>query len=238
VYEQPLIATSPGGKGAIQTSTNWSGYAVTGTTYSSLSASWVEPTATCAAGQSNAYGPPAAAFWVGIDGYSNGTVEQTGSDSDCTAAGKPHYYAWYELYPAGSANLPAGTNPVKPGDVMTASVTSSSGTKFTLTISDTTKGWTFTKSFTLKTAAQRLSDEWIVESPEECGAECGILPLADFGTVHFTNSEGTTTSSNTETPISGFSTVNEIELKNPKLEALPTKLTAGGTAFSVTWKNL
>src|SRR5262245_47089269 len=62
------------------TSTNWSGYAVTGPngSVSDVKASWYVPTASC---------PPSpnqyASFWVGIDGYSSNTVEQIGTDSDC-----------------------------------------------------------------------------------------------------------------------------------------------------------
>src|SRR5580692_9765213 len=54
-------------------STNWSGYAVTGSNgaFSSVSSSWTEPTATCS-GRSDQY----AAFWVGLDGYSSDSVEQ------------------------------------------------------------------------------------------------------------------------------------------------------------------
>ncbi len=69
------------GANATATSTNWSGYAVTGAngTYKSVSANWTEPTATCTSSRSDLY----ASFWVGLDGYSSNSVEQTGTDSDC-----------------------------------------------------------------------------------------------------------------------------------------------------------
>jgi hypothetical protein len=43
------------------TSTNWSGYAVTGNRFTSVSASWKEPTVSCS-------GTVYSSFWVGLDG--------------------------------------------------------------------------------------------------------------------------------------------------------------------------
>ena len=67
-------------------SSNWSGYAVSSTTpFTDVVGSWVEPTATCAP-RSTTYG----SFWVGLDGYSSNSVEQLGTDSDCSR-GTPVY---------------------------------------------------------------------------------------------------------------------------------------------------
>jgi hypothetical protein len=86
-------------------SSNWAGYAVTSTdpttpvTYTSVSGTWVQPAAACGAG-------PAAysAFWVGLGGYSDTSqgLEQIGTESDCTTAGRATYGVWYELVPAAS----------------------------------------------------------------------------------------------------------------------------------------
>src|SRR5262245_38418315 len=72
------------------TSSNWSGYAVTGApgSVTDVQGSWVVPAVTCSGGP-NQY----AAIWVGIDGFNSNTVEQTGTDSDCQN-GTPTYYAW------------------------------------------------------------------------------------------------------------------------------------------------
>src|SRR5215472_3469135 len=159
--------------GRNSTSTNWSGYATTGSRYTDVKGSWTEPTASCSAGQT-AY----SSFWVGIDGDTTNTVEQTGTDADCSN-GPPTYYAWYEMYPKFPVNL---SNPVSPGDSMSASVTTNGHGSFTLTISDGSK-WSFTTNQTSKKA--RLgSAEWIAEAPSGSG---GVLPLADFGTVSFSN---------------------------------------------------
>src|SRR5262249_19767511 len=71
-------------------STNWSGYAVSGFgPYQSVSSSWRQPAVDCS------LTPTAwSAFWVGLDGDTTNTVEQTGTEADCSK-GAAVYYAWY-----------------------------------------------------------------------------------------------------------------------------------------------
>src|SRR5438270_8554254 len=136
-----LLRHGPNHKITDSTSSNWSGYAVTGGRYTSVSASWTEPTATCS-------GTAYSSFWVGLDGDTSNTVEQTGTDADCSGS-TPQYYAWYEMYPKFPVNL--GFT-VRPGDHLSASVTTNGSGSFTLTISDSTQGWTNTKTARLKSA--------------------------------------------------------------------------------------
>src|SRR4051794_17995144 len=75
------------------TSTNWSGYDVTGSGALDVKGTWTQPAAKCTAGE-NSWSSP----WVGIDGDTSNTVEQIGTDTDCSN-GTPFYYAWYEMYP-------------------------------------------------------------------------------------------------------------------------------------------
>lgn len=158
------------------TSTNWSGYAVLGSGFTTAQGTWVVPTVDCTGVTQNQY----ASSWVGLDGYSSNTVEQTGTDSDCVGS-TPNYYAWYEFYPAPSFLVPNLS--VGPGHVITASVVYDTNTGvFTLTITDTNTGQTFTKSSTVS-GAQRSSAEWILEAP--CCTHGGMLPLPNFGTAPF-----------------------------------------------------
>jgi Peptidase A4 family len=155
-------------------STNWSGYAVTGSAgaYNSVSSSWTEPSANCT-GSDAEY----AAFWVGLDGYNSGSVEQTGTDSDCDGT-TPDYYGWYEMYPAAPVYF---SNPVAPGDSMSASVTFSGTETYTLVLTDNTQGWNQTITAN-ESGLSRSSAEVITEAPS---SESGVLPLADFGTVSY-----------------------------------------------------
>jgi hypothetical protein len=161
---------------ATATSTNWSGYAATTGTYTSVSASWTEPVGTCSG--SAKY----SSFWVGLDGYNSSSVEQTGSEVDCSGS-RAEYYAWYEMYPATSVSY---SNTVRPGDHFNASVTYTGSNHFSLVISDTTRNWSRTTTGTLANAP-RSSAEVIIEAPC-CTASGGILPLADFNTVNVTGS--------------------------------------------------
>jgi hypothetical protein len=159
------------------TSTNWSGYADTAGSYTSASASWTQPAGTCKSGDQY------AAFWVGIDGYSSETVEQTGSEVDCVGK-TAEYYAWYEMYPGPSENY---SNTVKAGDKFTATITWLGGDKFSLYIDDSTEGWSHTTDASLTSTPSRSSAEVIAEAPC-CTNSGGILNLTDFGTVSFTGS--------------------------------------------------
>jgi hypothetical protein len=227
-------------------STNWSGYAVTGAagTVTSASGSWTVPTVTGSNGQY-------AAFWVGIDGYSSNTVEQTGILAQVTSNRRTSttaYYAWYEFYPLESiikittATSPSGAPAtVKPGDVIYATVTYVSGTTFTLTINDITELWTFTTTGS-QSGATESSAEWIVEAPSSM---FGVLPLANFGTAYFgsdfTHQSKTcyATVSGTSGAIESFTTAVQINMVTNRgvLKDSTSGLSTDGTSFSVTWKS-
>jgi hypothetical protein len=211
-------------------STNWSGYATTGKSFSNVSGTWTQPAATCTSRQTQA-----TSFWVGLDGYNSSTVEQTGTDSDCVN-GHTQYYAWYELYPAGSAELSAATHPVAPGDVFTASVVNKNG-KYTLTLSDKSvraHSWTFTTTLS-DPGATDTSAEWIAEAPSLCTATtCTVLPLSNFGNVNFSGSS--TTGGGVTGSISNFtnSTITMVSNSGAS-EASPSGLFSSGSRFSVTY---
>jgi hypothetical protein len=217
-------------------STNWSGYAVTGSSFTVAKGSWTVPAVTCSQ-TPNTY----AAFWVGIDGYSSDSVEQTGTLAECNGT-SAIYYAWYEFYPNPSYEITSV--PVSPGDQISASVTYS-GSEFTTTITDETTGKSYSKSARVR-GAKRSSAEWIAEAPC-CTSSDGILPLSDFGTADFgqdyTSVSGTNdaTDSSTSGTISAFgSDVQEIIMVNGSTdadEAVPSGLSSDGTSFTVAWES-
>ena len=200
------------------TSSNWSGYAASGGTgaFSSVSASWVQPTAHCSSGSQY------SSFWVGLDGYRSSSVEQTGSEADCSGS-TPVYYAWWEMYPGPSHTF---SSTVRPGDNFSASVTSLGGGRFSLSISDTTEGWSHTLTKTLS-SAKRSSAEVIVEAPC-CTGSGGILPLANFGTVNFTNSQANGSAIGNSSP-------TEIIMQSGSTQKDSVSALSGGTNFSATW---
>jgi len=220
---------------------NWSGYAVTAApgTVTAVKGSWVVPEVqpgSCSSGTTNEY----ASFWIGIDGLTSNTVEQTGTASDCQN-GVPTYYAWFEFYPHPAFLI--NSMSIRPGDVMEAEVEYSPATRrFTVTIKDWTTGQSFRTS-TKVNNAQRSSAEWIAEAPSGSG---GILPLANFGTAVYgennTSVIGTAeaTVSGATAPIGSFgSNVYQITMvsgSNPNVsKAVPSNLSSDGTSFSDVW---
>jgi hypothetical protein len=198
------------------TSSNWSGFAVHNGKYKSVSASWTEPSGQCSGTQGHDY----ASFWVGLDGYSTDSVEQTGTDTDCSGS-TPKYYGWYEMFPAGSVNI---SKPMKAGDKISASVVFSGTSSFTLTLKDATAGWTATEHKS-SSKVKRASAEVIIEAPS---SQTGELPLADFGTVHFTASKVNGANIGTMKPTKITMVVGGKHLD--KISAL-----SGGANFSGTW---
>jgi Peptidase A4 family len=214
----------------VSESTNWSGYAVTGSGFTQAKGAWIVPTVNCSA-TPNTY----SSFWVGIDGWTSSTVEQTGTDSDCSGT-TPSYYAWFEFYPKASKLI--SSVPVSPGDVISAQVIYS-GTEFTATITNQTTGATFSTKARVN-RAQRTSAEWIAEAPC-CTRAGGILPLSDFGIVDFGYNSTGITDSATDSSVSGainsFGTgVQESVMVSSAgaNEAVPSSLGKDGS-FSVTW---
>lgn len=200
------------------TSSNWSGYAVSGSgPYNSVSASWTQPTVNCAK-TPTAY----SSFWVGLDGDTTNTVEQTGTDADCSS-GSPVYYGWYEMYPKYPVNY---SNPVSPGNRMRASVTYLGSGSFRLTLTDATKGWTKTTQQKLK-SAKRGSAEVIAEAPASSG---GVLPLADFGTANFS---GATANGSSMASLPGLDPIT-MDSSRGAVEAKPSAMSRSG-GFSDPW---
>ena len=140
-YSHPASSTGaqttcqPEASNCPKTSRLWSGYVVqaSGPTYTTVSASWVQPKVTC-----TKKNDPWTLFWVGLDGWNTSkTVEQGGTEGQCLG-GTPQYYAWWEMYPTNSIQ---STFPIAVGDHISASVAySSTDDTYTVTIDDTTPG--------------------------------------------------------------------------------------------------
>jgi hypothetical protein len=211
-------APAPDHKVGHSSSTNWSGYAVTGAgPYTSVSASWTQPAVDCSK-TPTAY----SSFWVGLDGDTTNTVEQTGTEADCSS-GSPVYYGWYEMYPKFPVNY---SNPVSPGDSMSASVTYLGSGQFRLILSDTSRGWTQTTQARLN-HPKLGSAEVIAEAPSGSG---GVLPLADFGTANFS---GAKVDGSSMASLSGLDPITMVS-SSEAIEAKPSSMSSSGS-FSDTW---
>lgn len=205
------------------TSTNWSGYAATssGGTYSKVSSKWKEPPVNCSSGDG------IAVFWVGIDGYTSGTVEQDGTLAQCSG-GSASYATWWEMYPSNSVQI-VGTS-VQPGDKIMSSVVRS-GSSYTLKVVDKTHS---ANSFSLVQSCpscQNSSAESIAERPSGGG---GLFPLPNYGTITFAKDKAT--SSSASGSISQFPN-DAITMINNSGQTLASvgDLLKNGSKFVDTW---
>jgi Peptidase A4 family len=152
---------------------NWSGYAETGT-FTGVSGTWTVPAVTATSS------PTYSATWVGVDGFNDDDLIQTGTEQDYYS-GAAHYDAWWEILPAAETEISPSSHPVSPGDRMSASIYETSSTTggggffhrrsehvWVISISDTTKGWSFTTDQGYNGPGS--SAEWIVEAPEVNGS--------------------------------------------------------------------
>ena len=223
------------------TSTNWSGYADvanSGYSFTNVTAQWTIPAVQKPTGSSSSY----SAFWVGLDGFNNSTVEQTGVLAQIASNGTKTYYPWYEMYPSAMQEITSFT--VSPGDTISAAVKYDTTTsEFDLTISDTTSGGSYSISQSAPGAA-RTSAEWIAEAPtiQNIGGRQHLSTLADFGSVRFSSaSESLLNSSGgvTTGTINGLSaaTVDSIAMvtSSGADEAIPSSLSSSGSAFTITY---
>jgi len=226
-YATPSALRMPGPW--FSTSRNWSGYAAQTSladpqdqVVSDVKATW---TVTAVSETPvTAY----SATWIGIDGYSSNTVEQIGTDANWVN-GQAVYSAWYEMYPKWPKTIK--TIPVHPGDVISTEVRMMGKGGFTLSMTNVTTGKSFSVSQKAP-SAKRSSAEWIVEAPWSGGT----LPLAHFAPISFTDCQ--TTISGHPGPISDSLWENDpLTMVGPTGTdlAVPSSLTSGGSAFTMTW---
>lgn len=154
-------------------SKNWSGYTVTGKkgAFHRISGEWTVPYVkpTCK--------PTYSSAWIGIDGFKNSSLIQTGTGHEFVN-GKARYYAWWEILPDVETVIPLR---VSPGDHMKATITKIGPSKWSITIRNLSRNWVFL-TFQRYNGPQ-TSGEWIMEAPEVDGS---IAKLARVSPTCFT----------------------------------------------------
>ncbi|WP_157213472.1 G1 family glutamic endopeptidase [Paenibacillus senegalensis] len=168
--------TPPRSAASVEQSDNWSGYVITSwkkNAVRSISGHWVVPR--IRRSRTNTY----SSAWLGIDGYRNSSLIQTGTGQDFVN-GKPVYYPWWEILPAPETKI---NYPVSPKDHMYARISRISGSKWRIVLINKTKGWTFKK--TVPYTGPATSAEWIIEAPSLNGQ---TTQLANYGKTAFRKS--------------------------------------------------
>jgi hypothetical protein len=226
------IIRTPGNSGLPTISENWSGYAATSPKkFNSVQAQFAQPKLSCP-GKANQW----TSNWVGLDGFTTDTVEQTGTFAFCggKAHTTPQYEAWYEMFPAGSI----GVFSVKPGDVIDTAVHYTGG-KFHISIADVNSGKHFSIAKSCATC-QRASAEWIIERPALCNnteTKCFLTALADFHTTVMGQAKASVSGGKVK-GIGGFNNVPIFmvdPLKTGGFISLDQVSALSGPAFAAQW---
>jgi hypothetical protein len=153
---------------------NWSGYALTSGTYSSISATWTVPSVSSSGATSTD-----SSTWVGIDGANNTDLIQTGTEQGWDAGTSSAYYdAWWEILPANETVMFA----VSPGDTIAASIQKLNSTEWSIYLLDRNSGNVISQTETY--SGPQTSAEFIQEAPT-FGTTIG--PVAHYSPVAFYN---------------------------------------------------
>jgi hypothetical protein len=216
----------------ISRSLNWGGYAsltnLTHPTIGSVSGVrgvWKVPSIRPSANTSY------SACWVGIDGYSNETVEQIGT-AQAWVNGHSVYYAWFSMYPGPSYEILGF--PVNPKDRIKAEVSYVGNNVFEMVIKNLSRGVYFVvpSSYTTLAGVQRTSAEWIVEAP----SLVTILPLTHFSPVPFSHCVTTIKGSSGKIDSRRWKNSRIIMVtENGAVKAKPSTLSHSGKKFTVKW---
>jgi hypothetical protein len=213
----------------------WAGYvdvASGSRQFSSVSGSWTVPTVTCSATTTE------ESSWVGIDGSTNSTVEQAGTIEQCLD-GTPSYNAFYEMWGDAALNgglevfLPSASDPVAPGDAVSATVSLANG-QWVYTVDDTTAGWSSSNPVAQPVPPPAQSSaEWIVEAPQICLDLCKTATLAETTPVTFASASATLSGA-TGTVSSWPTQAEAIENTTQALDQV-SALDPTGASFTVTY---
>jgi hypothetical protein len=208
-------ATTPAGH---DTSRNWSGYAATGGTFTSVSATWTVP-------RPDPSSPAGAeATWVGIGGVTTRDLIQAGTSTTVSGSGRTQYQAWYEMLPAASRPVPLA---IYPGDSVSITVAETTTDNWVARFVNNTTGQMHEQS--MQYASSRSSAEWVEEAPST-GRR--IVPLNAFGLVEFTQAV-TVRDGNTVTLAQANAYPITMIGASRQALAVPSPLGADGQSFSV-----
>lgn len=218
-------------------SSNWSGYVALpkhGHKFKAISANFTVPAVSCADSTDGTGGIASMSNWVGLDGFSDGTVEQTGELAICEGSTLEGggYLVFWETFPA-SANIFCCT---EPGDAIHVSVTFNSHTHmYHLFLDDYTIKATLNETVACQTGSTCRNSSAEVIGEDLDGGPPGTN-LAYFGQTSFVNAS--VTSSNGKSGslnASKYWSSDEIIMKyKGSLMAQPGSL-EGGRAFLDTW---
>jgi hypothetical protein len=220
VQPTPQTAPVPAVPVSQNTSHNWSGYAATSGTYTSVTGTWIVPPA----GLNSAAG--VGATWVGIGGVTSHDLIQAGTQDVAAGGGQAQFQTWIEMLPQASQQVPVA---VVPGDSVTVSIDEQgAGTGiWQISINNNTSGQTY--QTTVNYTSSESSAEWIQEAP---AGSSGVLPLDFFNSVSFSAASATQDGQTIDLSQAGAQPITMLNANAQPL-AVPSAIASDGSSFSV-----
>ncbi|MGH3159168.1 MAG: G1 family glutamic endopeptidase [Streptosporangiaceae bacterium] len=205
--------------GSTLTNSHWSGYDATSGGYTSVSASWTQPSVNCSQGGD-------VVFWVGLGGGTakSDSLQQNGTFVQCEGS-TPVYSAWWETYPCNDITNYGGT--VKAGDKITASTVNMGGNKYQLTVTDSTEGWSVDPTKTGCDGGTEATAEVITETP---GIGGGLADLPNYKNVKYTSATINNAALASANPA-------KVVMKRGTVIMNETTAITGGNSFRNTWEH-
>ena len=198
----------------IYVSNNWSGYVLTGSTYTAVTGTFNIPTISTSPTDTR------TSEWVGVDGVpGDPSLLQAGVDERYSAAANQYLVdAWVEELPAPETPIP---HPVTPGNEKTITNSQISSGIWNVLVKNDSTGQYY--SVNAGYAGSGLSAEWIVEAPT-VAATGAVVTVGIFSPVTFTQLG--------VNPVSG-SPARWVLVQNGVTVSVPSALTANG--FTVAY---
>jgi hypothetical protein len=178
--------------------------------------------------------------WVGLDGDTDGTVEQDGIAADCAGGTTASYFAWYEMYPAG---LTVEFS-VNPGDAIVAQVYyDTSDSEYYLYLADQTSGNYFDIEKACASTCNNSSAEVITEGYYANSTYAGT---SDFAEEHYETITVSDIAANSANDVTGglkdtnWKTIESIAVgQSGDIDTEPTPLASvtkpAQSAFAIDW---
>src|SRR5712691_11613597 len=219
----PGVGTAPGltqpGTPATVTSSssNWSGYAASGGTFTSVTATWTVPTV-------SATSTGADATWVGIGGLTSNDLIQAGTQAMVDGSGSVEYTSWIEMLPQSSRTVPLT---VSAGYSVTVTIAQQSGNDWLIAMKNNTTGGTY--NVTVQYRSTNSSAEWVQEAPS---VGRGLVSLDQFGTVQFSGGSAVRDGKAMSLSALGAKAITMINGQGQAI-AQPSTVATDGSSFTV-----
>jgi hypothetical protein len=211
--------TQPGTPATVtSSSSNWSGYAASGGTFTSVTGTWTVPTVSPTSSGADA-------TWVGIGGLTSSDLIQAGTQAFVDGSGTVAYSSWIEMLPAASRPVPLS---VTAGDSVTVTITQQSGDDWLIAMKNNTTGGTY--NITVQYSSSNSSAEWVQEAPS---VGRGLVPLDLFGTVQFSGVSAVRNGTTMSASALGAKAITMINGQGQAV-AQPSTIAGDGSSFTVT----